>query len=593
MQCMREIHIQNYRSCSDVHVPLGDLTVLVGRNNSGKSSIMRAAQWLLKKSSLVESDFGDPGRPVVVSGTISGLDSHVLGCLEDAHRKRIEPFCKTGRMQIRRTQNEPGSPAKEIILEVRKDDADGEWAPNPTGIDQAIAALFPDPIEIAAMQDVPEDVAKFKTGSTIGRLLEPLIESICTAHGNDLVSAFEAFNSRLSATGTSRAQEATRFDDEASAVLADFFPGLSLLLDISMPELHELFKRATIKVREKEDSTVRSLTDLGHGAQRAIQMALVQHLASKKIANVASQRTLLLVEEPELYLHPQAAELVRCALQKLSQESYQVIYSTHSPLMVHRDHVADAIVVQKQERGATTVRLPMREAVNGAVTTDGASQAQVLFEFGRASEILFSDRVLLAEGATERRLLPALFEVVREQSHVAAGIGFVSIDGSGNIAKALEILRSMGLDARALVDLDYAFTEAVKAGLIRSDDTNLSKAKRIFGELSCAGKCELSESGLPKSSALGSAADAYGLLAGTSEGQSVVGGVHTKLEQHGIWAWQRGTIEAHLGLGGKRESDHREFEQRLRSGTASDVIADYDGVVAFLDWLVPEPKEQV
>ena len=71
---MRKIHIQNYRSCSDVHVPLGDLTVLVGRNNSGKSSIMRAAQWLLKKSSLVESDFGDPGKPVVVSGIISGLE---------------------------------------------------------------------------------------------------------------------------------------------------------------------------------------------------------------------------------------------------------------------------------------------------------------------------------------------------------------------------------------------------------------------------------------------------------------------------------------------------------------------------------------
>ena len=54
------------------------------------------------------------------------------------------------------------------------------------------------------------------------------------------------------------------------------------------------------------------LSTLGHGAQRSIQMTLIRHLADLKLNNQEqATTTLLLIDEPELYLHPQAIEILR------------------------------------------------------------------------------------------------------------------------------------------------------------------------------------------------------------------------------------------------------------------------------------------
>ena len=63
----------------------------------------------------------------------------------------------------------------------------------------------------------------------------------------------------------------------------------------------------------------RDVSALGHGAQRSIQMALVRHLADiKRDSGEQASNTILLIDEPELYLHPQAIEVLRDALKTLS-----------------------------------------------------------------------------------------------------------------------------------------------------------------------------------------------------------------------------------------------------------------------------------
>ena len=47
---LKWVHIRNYRSCRDVRIDIGSMQALVGANNAGKSSIIRALDFLFNPS---------------------------------------------------------------------------------------------------------------------------------------------------------------------------------------------------------------------------------------------------------------------------------------------------------------------------------------------------------------------------------------------------------------------------------------------------------------------------------------------------------------------------------------------------------------
>ena len=47
---LRWIHIKNFRSCKDVKVEINSMQALVGANNAGKSTILRALDFLFNPS---------------------------------------------------------------------------------------------------------------------------------------------------------------------------------------------------------------------------------------------------------------------------------------------------------------------------------------------------------------------------------------------------------------------------------------------------------------------------------------------------------------------------------------------------------------
>lgn len=79
-------------------------------------------------------------------------------------------------------------------------------------------------------------------------------------------------------------------------------------------------------------------------------MALVRHLADiKRATGGATSNTILLIDEPELYLHPQAIEILRDSLKILSNQGYQIIFTTHSPFMITSNDVVNTILITKND----------------------------------------------------------------------------------------------------------------------------------------------------------------------------------------------------------------------------------------------------
>ena len=199
---------------------------------------------------------------------------------------------------------------------------------------------------------------------------------------------------------------------------------------------------------------------MGTGAQRAIQMALIRYLADVRRADDDQlSRRMLLIDEPELYLHPQGVRRLREALKVLANSGFQIVFSTHSPLMLSRDNASDTVIVNNTAEEGVSARKPLRQAVLDAIE-DGESQSQTLFDLGNLVDIYFADRVILCEGKTDRRLLPLAYEQLYQRSPDLDHIAFVSVGGCNNFAKALAVLSAMDIRACAIADLDFAFTGA-------------------------------------------------------------------------------------------------------------------------------------
>jgi predicted ATP-dependent endonuclease of OLD family len=280
---------------------------LVGYNNAGKTNIVEGIKWVLRKSTLKATDFNNTSESVIITTKIEGINTDLLEKLDNTHRTRIEPFLNKESLIIRRIQTTPDVTAthKLEVLNPNPNDGDEPWQLNPTGIDNAIKDLFPEPIHIGAMENSEEDVSKSKSGTTIGKLLSEIIGPIEEQYGDKVRTVLDGLKCILDADGEQRAPELIEFDKQVNEKLDAFFPDINVKVHVPTPELKEVFTKGTIKVYENKNTNGTDVSFLGHGAQRSIQMTLIRHLADIKLTKQDTTTTLLLIDEPELYLHPQ------------------------------------------------------------------------------------------------------------------------------------------------------------------------------------------------------------------------------------------------------------------------------------------------
>lgn len=587
---LSEIKIKNFKSIKDVTFELSAFTPLVGYNNAGKSNILEAIKWLLRKSTLSDNQFNDVNEPIEIEGEISGISEAILDLLADNHKTIISSYLFDDKLYIKRVQLVPNASAAQMKLYI-KDPANigntNEWKANPTGIDQAIQALFPEPIHIGAMENAEEDVSKSKTTSTIGKLLAEIIGPLEATYNDQVQTALDEIRKLLDADSSERATELTEFDTTVNEKVNSFFPGINIKVHVPTPELKEVFSKGTIKVFENLGTDGKDVSSLGHGAQRSIQMALIRHLADiKKAAGEQSSNTLLLIDEPELYLHPQAVEVLKDALKILSSEGFQVVFTTHSPFMITSKDVGNTLLIRKNDILGTHKKNTLKSAIP-SVIAEAPSQLELLFSLSNSSNILFSERVILAEGTTENRLLPNLIEKVTSKSIGLHKAALVSMGGSTNTRKAMLVLDTMGIPAKAILDLDYILLKGEKDGFLTSGDTDVAFIKSHLATIAPTHGIALNNGWPTKQGSSMTAATAFNLLASEAIIRTNLENLKTKLTQNNIWFWKKGTIENHLNNIQKNESSWAILNMRLETEELDAILPhDHQEIKDFVNWII-------
>jgi AAA ATPase domain len=196
----------------------------------------------------------------------------------------------------------------------------------------------------------------------------------------------------------------------------------------------ELFRRALAE--QAEETRPRSATVPAQALVRAVESCCV----------LGIEGVVLLIEEPELYLRPQAQRYLYRLLRTLASAGNQVIYSTHAPAFLSVGHLEElALVTQDADEGTQVVQPE-------PLLADESFRVMSEFDAER-SELFLARAALLVEGRTEKLVFPFVFLALGHDADRQA-ISIVECGGKSNIPLFARICQSTGVPFVAVHDRD-------------------------------------------------------------------------------------------------------------------------------------------
>lgn len=157
-----------------------------------------------------------------------------------------------------------------------------------------------------------------------------------------------------------------------------------------------------------------SITERSQGAQQFLSLILSLSLETK---NRERKNELILIDEPEVHLHPSGIRNLAKELLKIGQDNY-LFLATHSPFMIDKKHKERHFIVKKN-RKAITELYRIKDS-------DNIIDDEVLNEaFGiNVYRDLLNPHSVLVEGAADKLILQkALALLEREDIGIANGHG--------------------------------------------------------------------------------------------------------------------------------------------------------------------------
>jgi putative ATP-dependent endonuclease of OLD family len=540
---IKSVYVENFRSIRAETLSCDALTALVGANGAGKSSFLQALEVFYDINARVDAeDYCDRNvdLPITIRVTYGDLrtdeqeefKSYIdKGLL--AVTKRIT--CNEGKIEQSYYASSRQLPAFADIRELqsKKREQINAWnelvksrqlpgltqtVRTATEIDplmQAYESTHSELLEPRERQDQffgPRNIGAGKLdkftkfvrlpavrevsseasgrGATLTQLLETLVTRKLLAR-EDVQSFRRDFGERLKALyAPDKTAELTELATNISRTLRDYVPGAEFGLNFGEVSLPEMPAPVAIP-RLTEDGFEGDITRKGHGLQRALIFALLQHLAvlQRDTSMPAAERgagegasspsgpdLILALEEPELYQHPQRCRYLADLLLELSSTSgrglgsgNQVIYTTHSAYFVTLDRFEQVRLVRKKPAAAgapvtTVASFSMVDAAKRAADISDAGMAAGFTASGfkaraypimttAVSEGFFANTIAVVEGMTEAGALWRMSDLLKLQWK-QLNIVVIPAEGKSKLDRPVIIFRGFGIPTYFIFDGD-------------------------------------------------------------------------------------------------------------------------------------------
>jgi len=421
-----KIEISNYRSLKEVTIYPKNLLALIGRNNSGKSNILKALQLffdggvkLVNEEVFYNHEAANPinitvtfedlsewekdqfapwleGEKLIVGRkySCSGTDTYTVTTLaiksvpdvewlleDNINGENIKRWwSQKGLLQINGcnfvgfvggTKPNVGTwkeKAKEFIEEYK--DAIPfclKEIENPKGYPGVLKGALPEFIYVPAVRDI-SDEAKVSRYSPFGQLINSILEKISQEQKDVISKGIKEVEKLLNRGSDDRVKEIKEIEDKLNQLISEIME-CDIEIEMAFPKLREVFGGATLYAN---DGVRTKIEAKGHGLQRSVIFTILRAYAELshiiKAGEQAEQRsTIFAIEEPELYLHPQLQRTLMGVFRDISKGRDQIIYSTQSNLFVSVSNFDEICIMRREKREGALQSVPTQLSINDLI----------------------------------------------------------------------------------------------------------------------------------------------------------------------------------------------------------------------------------
>lgn len=471
------VAIFNYKSCRKLHFQLkpNNTNNFIGLNDSGKSSILKATEFLFNKpscsfnkegnnksdlsnSTLTNEDFDaffiENNIPTVENYSNSSI--YVLGCLKFSENEidevlSLELTTSLG-WAIENLYNESiwllrkidvNTTTSYLLLPSEKEHTHifsataavlnglrKELNITPEDISNANAAGRFSNLEIIRAINSKLKLEnlwiEYKSGKNDAEVF-PVYEYFDWNCSMDEINAIAAslmkdkineFILPIKATAIQEAEKAEEAINQEFSSLKDTIASVAPEIEAITTKIHFDVKEkvSDIMVKKLQSDGLIHLDNQGEGLKRKIWFSLIK-AKSERLGTNPFKKYIWAFDEPETHLYPGAQRDFFDILKKLSLGNVQTLISTHSTIFIDKAKTNDIYNVFKD--------------LNGYTCFSYCEDIESIFESLKVknSDFLFHDKFLIVEGDTEQFLIPKLYEIYTGRTFIEDNIQLINIEG--------------------------------------------------------------------------------------------------------------------------------------------------------------------
>ncbi len=453
-----EIKIENFRGISSLHIPLDELTVLIGENNAGKSTVLEAIRLVLTR--------GVSSRRV---GQFSEYDFHLVDV--SATPQTAQPIKIVLHFAEGQENEWPDSVVQQMneVVQLSTDglnhiwlQAEGLFNPDSASFENKWSFLNSSGAELtlknstslnlisrftplfflSALRDASQEFGQR------GQFWSGFLKSIQLPEDKreELESMLQEVNSSVIGANTGLAEVTQKIAEARKHVPLDSIN--PVVLEAIPTRVFDLVGKIQVHLKSTSGSKL-PLYRHGEGTQSLAVLMLFQAFAITNLTEAYAPEStpILALEEPEAHLHPSA---IRSLGKFLESMTGQILVSSHSGDLVSRVPLKAIRRLYKHNK-ETRVGY-----VEDNYLTPREIQAINYNICLTRGYYLFSRCWLLVEGESDFHLMPLLFEAMgHSQDHVS----FSVLEISQVIEKGepfIKLAKSLGINWFLMADGDAA-----------------------------------------------------------------------------------------------------------------------------------------
>ena len=430
---IKSIHIENFRSIKDLFIEPENLCALVGPNSVGKTNVLKAIDLVLgegwaTKAKVAKELFNDTSQPINIRIDFgSSIPHNYYGTNYNIHYITL-------RMEM--------YPEFKCEVRLRSIDTDKEFFLNDEFKRKCHFIYIPSDRDLSSQMRV-------SSWSLLGKLMKEIYNNYVNFYNGNEEELREKFKELmveprhfLEDDFDENNLTFKKFSDSFIQHCSNNSVGLAAGMkpELNIYNLNWFYKTLQITLTESQSDKVFDSDEVGSGMQNLVLLSIFQ-----TYAELIGGSVIFGIEEPEIYLYPQAQRALYKSFQDISTSS-QIFYTSHNPNFIDATRAYELEILKKTNEDGTINLKKNTDYINKIKAEQERFKIYTHFNTER-NEVFFAKKVLIVEGDSDKIFYQTICEEHWNFDLDKNGVSILSCGGKGGVSYFTGLCIAMGIES--------------------------------------------------------------------------------------------------------------------------------------------------